>query len=84
METASSNLQLKAEVAEKVFGAAERLAEVAEARTKELDAVEATLKRVSKELECYQRLEAALLAEGFVEEAVMRNLKWRVVQQSQR
>ena len=71
-------------MAEKVFGAAERLAEVAEARTKELNAVEETLKRVSKELECYQRLEAVLLADGLVKDSVMRNLKWRVVQQSQR
>ena len=81
VEAASSNLRLKARVADKVFESAERLAEVAEARTKELNATEETLKRVVKELECFKRLEAKLIERGVVGESVMRRAKWDVVRE---
>ena len=82
VEAASSNLRLKAEMAETVFETAERLAEVAESRTKELNALEEAYKQVVKELQCYKRLEVKLREEGIVEDRVLRKLKWRVVQET--
>ena len=81
VEAASSNLALKSVVAEKVFETAERLAEVAEARTRELNCLEAAFRRVSKELRCYQLLEKKMLAEGWAESATIRRLKWSVVEE---
>lgn len=70
---------MKAEMAEKVFETAEKLAEVAEARTKELNNMKIAFKRVSKELECYKLLEVKLRREGILEERLIRELKWSVV-----
>jgi len=81
VETASSNLRLKREVSEKVFETAERLAEVADSRTKELNALEEEFKRVLKELECYKRFEAKTRTEGILRQETIKNLKWTVVQE---
>ena len=79
VEAASSNLKLKAQMSEKVFETAEKLAEVAEARTRELNSLEEVFKRVSKELECYKLFEVKLRDEGILEERTIRELKWSVV-----
>merc|ERR1712087_97703 len=79
VEAASSNLKIKAKVAEKVFETAEKLAEVAETRTRELNTLEEAYKRVSKELECYKLFEVKLRQEGIMEEKTIREIKWFVV-----
>ena len=67
-------------MAEKVFETAEKLAEVAEARTKELNGLEEAYRRVSKELECYKVFEVKLREEGILEGRRIREMKWSVVE----
>ena len=57
------------------------MAEVADSRTKELNALEEEFKRVVKELECYKRFEAKTRSDGILRQETIRNLKWTVVQE---